>query len=132
VCTRTAAPQRRPVAVIRPEGDRPALHTSVETSKYRVPEALRTEWRQSGWGILAKQRDAESMREPDGYVELTASAKSQWLWSKLIQETAHRPTTLPRQETPFRQALLREASIVVRRSELSKALTRTSDLMEPG
>jgi len=72
------------------------------------------------------------MQEPNGYVGWTAAAKADWLWTKLIKETTHRATSLPQQETPFRQAPLTEAAIVLRRGELSKALTRTSDLMEPG
>ncbi len=77
-------------------------------------------------------RNALSMREPDGYVEWSSSKKADWLWSRLILGTEHDRTDLPRLALPFRTAPLTEAGIVVRRGELDKALTRTSDLMEAG
>ena len=75
---------------------------------------------------------AIDMREPDGYVSWSAEAKAEWLWSRLILATAHERTSLPPLALPFRTAPLTEAGIVLRRGELEKALTRTSDLMEPG
>ncbi len=72
------------------------------------------------------------MEVPDGYESWTASDKAHWLWGTLIGTTAHTPTTLPALALPFRTSPLNEAAIVLRRSELDKALTRTSDLMEPG
>lgn len=78
------------------------------------------------------RHDALSMREPDGYIGWSAAEKADWLWSRLILGTAHDHTDLPPLALPFRTAPLTEAAIVLRRRELEKALTRTSDLMEPG
>ena len=78
------------------------------------------------------ETDALSMREPDGYVAWSAVEKTDWLWSQLILGTAYDRTSLPELTLPFRTAPLTEAGIILRRSELEKALTRTSDLMEPG
>ncbi len=75
---------------------------------------------------------SRSFREPDGYVQWSADEKAEWLWSRLILGTAHDRTALPSLELPFRTSPLTEAGIVLRRSELEKALTRVSDVMEPG
>ena len=69
---------------------------------------------------------------PEGYESWTAEQKSHWLWTSLIQSTAHRPTSLPGLVLPFRTAPLTELGIVLRPHQLDKALTRQSDLMEPG
>ena len=69
---------------------------------------------------------------PSGYEAWTAHHKAHWLWKNLILATAHDTTALPSLTLPFRTSLLREMGVVLRRSELDKALTRTSDLMEPG
>ncbi len=76
--------------------------------------------------------DPLRLKVPDGYVSWTAEQKAQWIWHTLIATTAHSPTSLPPLELPFMTAPLTEAAIVVRRKELDKALTRSSDLMEPG
>ncbi len=72
------------------------------------------------------------MDEPAGYVGWSAEAKGIWLWNTLIGGTAHTPTALPPLTLPFRTAPLTEARIVLSPRELDKALTRESDLMEPG
>lgn len=69
---------------------------------------------------------------PTGYQSWTAHHKALWLWKNLILSTAHDPTSLPVLTVPFRSSPLREIGLVLRRSQLDKALTRTSDLMEPG
>lgn len=69
---------------------------------------------------------------PSGYETWTAHHKAQWLWKNLILATAHDPTALPPLALPFLTSPLREMGVVLRRSELDKALTRTADLMEPG
>ncbi len=76
--------------------------------------------------------DPMHLATPQDYEQWTADQKSQWLWVSLIQRTAHRPTGLPSLVLPFRTAPLTEVGIVVRPRELDKALTRQSDLMEPG
>ena len=82
--------------------------------------------------MTMEQRDALSLREPDGYVYWSASEKADWLWTRVVLGSAHNRTDLPPLALPFRTAPLTEARIVLSRSELEKALTRTSDLMEPG
>lgn len=69
---------------------------------------------------------------PSGYESWTALHKAQWLWKNLILSTAHDPTSLPALTLPFRSSPIREIGVVLRKSELDKVLTRTSDLMEPG
>ena len=70
--------------------------------------------------------------EPADYVSWSAETKAAWLWNTLIGGTVHTPTALPPLVLPFRTAPLTEARIVLSPRELDKALTRVSDLMEPG
>lgn len=78
------------------------------------------------------RKDVLKMEEPDGYVGWSAVDKLDWLWNRLILGSAHDRTSLPALVLPFRTAPLTEARIVLDKTELDKALTRTSDLMEPG
>ena len=72
------------------------------------------------------------MEVPRGYETWTADTKHAWLWDVLMSRTAHQATDLPPLRLPFKTQPLRELGVVVRKHELDKALTRTSDLMEPG
>lgn len=83
-------------------------------------------------GGTVATRDALSVREPDGYTGWSADEKAEWLWTRLISATAHTARSLPPLVLPFRQAPLTEIGVVLKKDELAKALTRTSDLMEPG
>jgi hypothetical protein len=74
----------------------------------------------------------DEMTEPAGYPEWTADQKHAWLWKILISGTAHAETDLPPLRMPFKAKPLREIAVVTRRDELVKALTRSSELMEPG
>ena len=74
----------------------------------------------------------DELAEPDGYPDWTAAQKQAWLWKTLIGGTAHEPTSLPPLRLPFQSRPLRELGVVLRPTELDKALTRVSDLMEPG
>lgn len=76
--------------------------------------------------------DPMKMTEPSGYQSWGAAEKATWLWNTLIAGTAHQETELPPLTLPFRTAPITEALIVLRPGELDKALTRSSDLMEPG
>lgn len=72
------------------------------------------------------------MDTPGGYQSWTAEQKSQWLWNTLIGATQHRPTRLPPLVLPFQTSTAKAARIVLDRGELDKALSRQSDVMEPG
>lgn len=74
--------------------------------------------------------DPMKLTPPDGYVTWTADQKAAWLWNSLIGATAYGATDLPALVLPFKTAPLDELSIVLKRDELNKALTRESDLME--
>ncbi|MDW3179771.1 MAG: hypothetical protein R8J94_20440 [Acidimicrobiia bacterium] len=76
--------------------------------------------------------DPLKLETPEGYEAWTADQKQRWLWSTLIGTTAHTSTSIPSLVLPFKTSPLREMSIIVKRDELDKALTRSSDLMEPG
>lgn len=76
--------------------------------------------------------DPLNLATPEGYEAWTADEKQRWLWSTLIGTTAHSSTSIPSLVLPFKTAPLREISIILKRHELDKALTRSSDLMEPG
>lgn len=69
---------------------------------------------------------------PDGYVTWPAEQKQAWLWNSLIGSTAYGATDLPALVLPFKTAPIDELSIVLKKDELNKALTRESDLMEVG
>lgn len=76
-------------------------------------------------------RDADQLRTPRGYEGWAAEKKASWLW-ETIERTAHPPAALPPLRLPLQGDTLTSIGIVTRRRELEKALTRTSDLMEPG
>ncbi len=81
---------------------------------------------------MSKDLGPMQLNTPGGYQSWTAEQKSQWLWNTLIGSTEHRPTRLPPLVLPFQTSTVKAARIVLDRGELDKALTRTSDVMEPG
>lgn len=76
--------------------------------------------------------DPDGPAEPEGYGDRTAAEKASWLWDTLIGTTAHAPTALPPLRLPFQARPIAEIGVVARRPELDKALSRVSDVMEPG
>ena len=76
--------------------------------------------------------EAERMDTPPGYAGWTAKDKHAWLWETLILGTVPEEPWMPALVVPFQQRPVSEAGIVLRPSQLEKAITRTSDVMEPG
>jgi len=75
---------------------------------------------------------AEGMETPPGYTGWTAAEKHAWLWETLVVGTVPAEPWLPPLVLPFQQQPVAEAGIALRSSQLEKAITRTSDVMEPG
>ena len=76
--------------------------------------------------------EPDRMDTPPGYTGWSAEEKHTWLWETLVLGTVPAEPWLPPLVLPFVQRPLAEAGIVVRKAELEKAITRTSDVMEPG
>jgi hypothetical protein len=76
--------------------------------------------------------EADRMDTPPGYAGWTAKEKHAWLWETLVLGTVPDDPWLPPLVLPFQQRPMSEVGIVVRKSQLEKAITRTSDVMEPG
>ena len=76
--------------------------------------------------------EAVRMDTPPGYAGWTAQEKHAWLWHTVVLGTVPDEPWLPPLVLPFQQRPVSEAGIVVRKSQLEKAITRTSDVMEPG
>ncbi len=85
-----------------------------------------------------KSREAELLAEadridtPPGYSGWSAAKKHDWLWDTLVLGTVPDQSWLPPLVLPFQQRPAAEIGIVVRKAQLEKAITRTSDVMEPG
>lgn len=75
---------------------------------------------------------AERIDTPPGYEGWAAAAKHGWLWDTLVRGTEPTEAWLPPLVLPFQRRPLTELGIVLRKAQLEKALTRTSDVMEPG
>jgi hypothetical protein len=75
---------------------------------------------------------ADQLRTPEGYEGWTADQKGTWLWETAVLGTEHVPSALPPLRLPFQDRPVAEIGVVTRTAELDKALSRTSDLMEPG
>lgn len=75
---------------------------------------------------------ADDLKTPARYDDWTAAEKQSWLWSNLILGDPHEPTALPPLRMPFQARPYAELRTVLDRDELDKALSRSSDLMEPG
>lgn len=84
--------------------------------------------------LVPRRHDVDplKMQTPAGYESWAADQKLTWLWNTLIGGTTHKVTSLPPLAMPFRTSPLSEARIVLDPKELDKALTQSSDLMEPG
>ena len=76
--------------------------------------------------------EAERMDTPPGYAGWTAKEKHAWLWNTLVLATVPDGPWMPPLVVPFQQRPVTEAGIVLRTSQLEKAITLTSDVMEPG
>lgn len=76
--------------------------------------------------------DADEIDTPAGYAGWPAARKHDWLWDTLVRGTLPDRPWLPPLVLPFQQRPATEIGIVVRKAQLDKALTRESDVMEPG
>jgi hypothetical protein len=76
--------------------------------------------------------EADRMDTPPGYTGWSAKDKHAWLWERLVLGTVPDDPWLPPLVLPFQQRPISEVGIVVRKAQLQKAITRTSDVMEPG
>ena len=76
--------------------------------------------------------DPERVATPAGYERWSATDKHDWLWNTLVLGTRPGDRTLAPLVLPFQQRPLTEVGIVARKAHLEKAMTRISDVMEPG
>ena len=73
--------------------------------------------------------DADRIETPAGFVNWSAVDKHDWLWNTLV-DTQGRDPSLEPLVLPLQQRPLTELGIVLRKSQLSKALTHPFDVME--
>jgi hypothetical protein len=76
--------------------------------------------------------EADTIDTPAGYASWPAAKKHDWLWNTLVLGTLPGRPWLPPLVLPFQQRPATEIGIVVRKARLELALTRESDVMEPG
>jgi hypothetical protein len=76
--------------------------------------------------------EADQIDTPPGYSRWSAAKKHAWLWDTLVLGTVPDHPWLPPLVLPFQQRPATEVGVVIRKAQLDKALTRTSDVMEPG